>query len=76
MIVIKVELWPFGDEEKVKELAKLHIVNDDTGDNFLGNYVVSNLKPGGTTEMAKIYEHPRRLGVLHLVAAALKRLGY
>lgn len=38
MLVVKVELWPFGDESRMKELARGFIWNDATGTSTRGNY--------------------------------------
>lgn len=38
MLVIRMELWPFGDEAKKVEIAKCNIGNDGTGDDEIGNY--------------------------------------
>jgi hypothetical protein len=46
MIVIKVELWPLGDESAAREIARGKIINDGTGnidgfvDPTIGNYDV------------------------------------
>lgn len=44
MIVIKVELWPLGDETRKKDLGTAHISNDGTGSDGTGNYKVRLLK--------------------------------
>ena len=38
VIVVRVELWPFGSEENKKEFGLLKIVNDGTGTQSRGNY--------------------------------------
>lgn len=38
MIIIKVELWPHGDEERKEEIASAKLWNDGSGDNEIGNY--------------------------------------
>jgi len=48
MIVIKIELWPSGDESKRKELCRGSIVNDWTGTNEEANYNISLLGSGDT----------------------------
>lgn len=40
MLVIKIELWPFGQESKKRELGRAHIINDSTGTLEIGNYKV------------------------------------
>jgi len=38
MLVIKIEIWPFGLEEKKRNIGTLKIVNNGTGNTFEGNY--------------------------------------
>jgi hypothetical protein len=39
MIVVKVELWPMGNEEKAKELSRAYIANDyETSKKTKGEY--------------------------------------
>ena len=40
MIVVKIELWQFGFEERKKELGRAVIVNDGTGTHQKGNYLI------------------------------------
>lgn len=40
MIVVKLELWPGGDEQRKRSLGTAFIVNDGTGDARYGNYRV------------------------------------
>ena len=75
MIVVKVEIWPFGEAINAKELAEFRIINDNTGSTEFGNYKVRHLLDD-TVEETVFKRHKRRLHVLHLVARALKSLGY
>ena len=47
MVVVKVELWPHGDESKAHEIGRMEIVNDGTGNHAVSNYDVE-LKHAGT----------------------------
>jgi hypothetical protein len=38
MIVVKIELWPHGSEERAKEIGRTYITNDGTGTLKRGNY--------------------------------------
>lgn len=38
MIVVKIELWPFGAKDLAKEIGRMYIANDGTGDHKRGNY--------------------------------------
>ncbi len=40
MIVVKVELWPHGDESQSRTLGIVKITNDGTGNETTGNYQV------------------------------------
>lgn len=41
MLVIRIELWPKGNESKKIELGRATIINDCTGDDDASNYDVS-----------------------------------
>jgi hypothetical protein len=47
MIVVKVELWPYGDRSKAKELGRTYIANVG-GSLTRGNYEVAVCKKGTT----------------------------
>lgn len=38
MIVVKMELWPGGDESRMRPLGTIVITNDGTGNAEVGNY--------------------------------------
>lgn len=63
MIVIKVELWPYGHESKAKEIGRMHIINDGSSDNpKRDNYLVKLLRRGSTSTVRKegaVHNHPR-----------------
>jgi hypothetical protein len=40
MLVVKVELWPKGDEDKSVVIGRMEIANDATGTGDIGNYGV------------------------------------
>jgi hypothetical protein len=40
VIVVKVELWPGGDERRKRSLGTAYIINDGTGTSLRGNYHV------------------------------------
>ena len=46
MVVVKIEMWPHGDESKAYGLGVVHIANDGTGDTGKGNYDIE-VKHGG-----------------------------
>ena len=41
MLVVRIELWPYGDPSRRKTLATGTIVNDGTGTTTEGNYRVN-----------------------------------
>ena len=38
MIVVKIEMWPHGDEAKSRPLGRIEIANDSSGDQRTGHY--------------------------------------
>lgn len=69
MLVIKIELWPFGDESQKRDLGVARIINDGTGDANTGNYTVQLLKgaeysrhPGDVYKRGRVLNYPRMLG--------------
>lgn len=49
MIVVKIELWPFGDESQKTEIGRTLIANDGTGSVSRGNYDVRVLRRNAYT---------------------------
>lgn len=47
MLVVKVEIWPYGSEFAAKELGRVLIANDGTGDMVTGKYDVDFLNGHG-----------------------------
>lgn len=45
MLVVKIEIWPFGNKHKARTLGEMHIVNDGTGTGERGNYRADILPP-------------------------------
>ena len=79
MIVVKIELWPYGDHTKSRLLGVCSIANDGTGDKKHGNYNVELSHAGkylsknkGTWKRGRVEKHLRRLSPYHLVYKALK----
>lgn len=86
MVVVTVELWPFGDETKKRPLGRVEIENDATGDADRGNYVVRLAHAGrffgkpGWWKTGGVKGFARHLSPYHLLlgalAAALRPLGH
>lgn len=79
MIVVTIEIWPFGNPVKRKLLGVAKICNDLTGDEKYGNYTVHLSHAGkylntkkGTWKSGKVEHHRRSLSPYHLVCKALK----
>lgn len=90
MIVVKVELWPYGHESEAKELSRMYIANTG-GTKDRGNYKVAVMRKGSVNppwphsghlgEIAKpirscdVENHPRLSAhVLVLVQTALNKM--
>lgn len=85
MIVVKVEMWPGGDESRAVEFGRMEIVNDETKtlatSGVQGDYNVT-IKGGSyglvsrykkVWKMTKVVGFDRnRFGVWHLVRKALQ----
>lgn len=75
MIVVKVELWPHGDARKAKELTRMAIANDASGDSLYGNYdvVVHNNQQfrKGVWRTGQVKGHDRSISPWYLVRSAL-----
>ena len=78
MVVVKIELWPGGDESKCRTIGIAKIANDCTGDSERGNYRVELSHSGsyfgrpGVWRRGRVFDHLRRLSPYHLVLDALK----
>ena len=63
MIVIKVEIWPYGDASKARSLGVAVIVNDGTGRATSGNYSVHLSTAGDHArkwKSGKVKQFPRK----------------
>ena len=80
MIVVKVEIWPFGDEKKAHEIGRLLIHNrgDHPDRPRRGNYGVRLLRRGSKTAIrrtAEVLNHARLSNdVWKLIRKALESL--
>lgn len=79
MLVIKIELWPHGQEDKAKELAKAVIVNTTKNEDIkIGDYFaefqitgVKGSRPGEVKKHARLTEP-----VWTLLRKCLEAAGY
>jgi len=75
MLVIKVELWPFGFEDGKRELEQICIINDETGTNDIGNYEVVHSSDGSNIpRLVRVEDFDRKLGALELLRRGLEKL--
>jgi hypothetical protein len=80
MIVVKVELWPHGEEARAREIGRARIINDGTGDLARGNYQVELLKsaeyskrPGTIYKRGTVRGFLRRRGPWPLLMLAIQQ---
>ena len=78
MVVVKIELWPYGIKERAREIGRLNIVNDGSGDTRIGHYKVEVKHGGifsgkeGNWKTGVVKNHKRILSPYHLVYRAIK----
>lgn len=87
MIRVRIETWPQGERAGMRVERELVVINDETGDEFEGNYVAAVSSDGGfkppipTTSLpadahrtTRILAHDRRTGIGPLVRKAMEAL--
>ena len=79
MIVVSIEIWPHGDEEKARSLGNMVITNSGTGTKERGDYNVvlshAGMYYGKRKEpwkTGRVTNHLRKLSPYHLVYKAIK----
>jgi hypothetical protein len=78
VIVVKIELWPFGFEEHAKEIGRTYIWNTGKGSEDRGDYQVGVCKRGSTdrsksVRTGEVKNYPRlSFNVWRLIIRALK----
>jgi hypothetical protein len=88
MLIIRIELWPFGDEDRKKEIARMRIYNDGFGNLNYGHYVGEIWYGDSTKELdyaqannnvkkqSIVKNWPRELHVWNLVQQMLSNMNY
>ena len=79
MIVVKIELWPLGFEDRKQEIGRVEIANTgELGNGEFGNYNVKlfkaakySKKPGEIYKKGQVYNFRREMGPYDLVACCL-----
>lgn len=75
MIVITVEIWPFGYKDNRRTLSTAHIWNDGTGTNEIGNYGYRVFDENNKIiNKGVIKNYPRRLMVWNLIYRILRKV--
>lgn len=76
MLVIKIELWPYGRESLKQTLSEGHIINDGTGNSTNGNYkVILKDKAGKVWKTGEVKGFKRKQKIAwYLLYEALKML--
>jgi hypothetical protein len=79
MIVVKIELWPKGHEDKAREIGRMHLTNQFTKtvtNPKLGDYLVQVLRRGTTDKVTRegiVFNYPRQsYNIWRLITRALK----
>lgn len=71
MIVVKIEIWPFGDQRKARELGRVEIVNDGKGTQDQADYDV-RFHDELSEKRVKLQDHRRGpMGFWRLVRDAM-----
>lgn len=88
MIVVRIELWPWGNQEARRTLATVAIANTGAGNRYIGDYhwAVSHqtsdaaeenpaalLRESGAWKSGRLDGFSRRKGVIALLLAVLKK---
>lgn len=75
MIVVKIELWPLGDEGRKRSLGVAFIINDGSGTERFGNYRVMLSKMKDATQpyrLARVRGWARRGSPWNLLALCIR----
>jgi hypothetical protein len=75
MLVLKLELWPHGNQSAAREIGRMTIVNVG-GSERHGDYAVAIADDTGERWQAEVHGHPRKAKAWWLVAKALYRCGF
>lgn len=78
MMVVKVEIWPYGESEERFEIARVGIINQGTGTPALADYHVVALNERDKDEkllQGQVLDHRRALPWQRLVSDSLYAMG-
>lgn len=71
MLVVKVEMWPGGDEESAKEIGRMGIANVSNL-REMSNYVAVVKDDTGKEDLRVVERHPRSAGFEELLLRVLQ----
>lgn len=60
MLVIRMEIWPQGNEQKKETVATATIINDGSGDDRTGNYDVTLYNGKRRWKTSRVESFPRK----------------
>jgi len=81
MVVVKIEIWPHGEQKNARDLGSIIICNDGTGSKDLGSYNIAVSHGGrywgkpGVWKSGRLKNYRRSLSPYHLIAKALAVCG-
>lgn len=73
MLVVKIEIWPYGDEKAKREIANAKIWNTGTGTIEKGNYDSIFISDLHGEFRANLKNHDRSLNVWKLVQKLISK---
>jgi len=78
MLVIKLELWPYGNQYKARELGRMYVINVSKHDDLnVGDYSVEVTTQDAEPKFTEVKNHPRLTApVWTLIKKALDHAGY
>lgn len=75
MIVVKVELWPHGNQSEAREIGRMTVANVG-GNERHGDYAVHIADDTGLRAAGEVHGHPRSAKIWWLLAKALHKSGF
>ena len=74
MLVLRLEIWPYGDRFQAKEIGCIGIANDGSGDSVVANYVGIEINECGPFSTASVTNFKRVRGAWDLVFEFMKKV--
>lgn len=75
MIVVKVELWPYGLKQAKSSIGEIRIWNTGTGDWLSSDYLGTIKYEDESEKKASVNKFRRELGAFKLISRFLKKFG-